>query len=355
MNNGPFVALRGAMHTQLQGPRSSRRPPSGRTGAAEVRLHYPDSWVVSLGPNAAAMEQRALIWLRERGIIHDRASAEKFARLSVGEYANWPFPMATPKRAETITKFLSLWIFYDDAIEEDGEGRADAIHEAIAGRPARFPGGDGYLRCWWELGQEYGRSMSPAWLDRHAARFSAWVEAVEDERKAMTRLRRTGACPTAREHLTRRRANIGMIPNLDFLEYQMGWELPAEVLADPLMLSVESSAADAVAIINDVYGFSKDRDQRWGNVVSCAMQDLEIGPRTAFEWACDLHDARLRTLLACERELLAKYPRVRELQDWFVGLHYVIYGFAKWHSRAPRYQARHHVGDEEIRIKIERA
>jgi hypothetical protein len=342
------------MHTQLQAPRPCRAPSSGRTRTAEVGLHYSDSWAVSLGPNAAAMERRALLWLRERGIIHDQASAEKFARLSVGEYANWPFPMATPKRAETITKFLSLWTFYDDAIEDNGEEQADAIRAAIAGRPARFPGGDAYLRCWWELGQEYGRTMSAAWLDRHAARFSAWVEAVGDEREAMTRLRRTGSYPTATEHLRRRRANIGMTPNLDFLEYQMGWELPAEVLADPLMLTVESCAADAVAIINDVFGFSKDRELRWSNLVSCAMQEREIGPRDAFEWACDLHDARLEKLVACERELLARYPRVRELQDWFVGLHYLIYGFAKWHSRAPRYQARHDIGSEEIRIKIER-
>lgn len=341
------------MHTQLQAPRSSRRPSSGRTGTAEVRLRYPDSWVVSVGPNAAAMEQRALLWLSERGVIRDQASAEKFARLSAGEYANWPFPMATPKRAETITKFLSLWTFYDEAIQANGEEGADAIRAAIAGGPARFPGGDAYLRCWWELGQEYGRSMSAAWLDRHAARFSAWAAAVEDERKAMTRLRLTGHCPTATEHLTRRRANIGMIPKLDFLEYQMGWELPAEVLADPLMLTVESSAADAAAIINDVFGFSRDRDQLWSNLVWCAMREREIGPRAAFEWACDLHDARLQQLIACERELLARYPRVRELQDWFVGLHYVVYGFAKWRSRAPRHEARHPIGGEEMRIRIE--
>jgi len=248
---------------------------------------------------------------------------------------------------------LSLWMFYDDAIEAADDHQAETIHDAIRALPEKFAGGDAYLRCWWELGQEYGRTMSRSWLDRHATRFSHWVASVQDERIAGTAFRALGTYPKTADHLARRRDTIGMTPNLDFLEYQMGWELPNEVLRDPLMQRVERCAAEAVAIMNDLFGFSKDRASRWSNLVSCWMSELDVSAADAFESAAELHNSRVQELARVELELLSKYAHIPELGDWFVGLHYVIYGFTKWHSRAPRYASSHQVREQEIRIKID--
>lgn len=332
-----------------------RGPQSPRSLLHEVALRYPEAWATRLSPHAAAMERRTLAWLRQRGVVHDRETSERFERLSVGEYANWPFAMATAARAEVITKFLALWIFYDDAIEEADDGQARAIHEAIRAGSPTAPTGDRHLTCWWELGQQYARTMSRAWLDRHAQRFSEWVSSVAAERATAIGFRTSGVLASAERHLDARRLNIGMLPNLDFLEYQMGWELPDEVLLDPLMRDVENAAADAVAIINDVFGYSKDRENRWCNLVACLAAAGEREPQHAFQGACALHDERIALLLEREQELIAKYSQRRELADWFAGLHCVVYGFAQWHSRAPRYRSRHVCDGREIRVRIQLA
>ena len=319
---------------------------------SQVTLEYPENWAILLSPIAYQMEQRAEAWLQEKGVIRDEESTEKFRKLSVGEYANWPFPLADEKRAETITKFLSLWIFYDDAIEEKDDGQQDAIRDAIRGRPAPPSEGNPHLRCWWELGQEYSKTMSQAWLERHAKRFMEWVSSVQEEREAAMEFRKTGIYPDAADHLRRRCANIGMTPNIDFLEYQMGWELPEELLQDPLMKLIEVRAAEAVAIMNDLFGFSKDQHYRWSNLIPCLMQEFQLGPEDAFRWACDLHNARVHHITHYQHELLSKYP-IRELSDWFDALHYVVYGFAKWHSRAPRYRSIHELDGRQIRVDIE--
>lgn len=318
----------------------------------EVTLNYPSSWAIRPSPHAAAMERRTLEWLRARGVVHDQETSERFERLSVGEYANWPFALATRARAEVITKFLALWIFYDDAIEEADDTQGQAIHDAIRASSPTPPTGDRHLACWWEIARQYGGTMSRAWLDRHAERFTEWMASVAAERATAVEFRATGRYPSPEQHLAGRRLNIGMIPNMDFVEYQMGWELPSEVLSDPAMREVERCGAEAVAIINDVFGYSKDRGSHWPNLVSCLVAAGEHGPEQAFQRVCAMHDERVALLLQHERDLTAKYAHRRELADWFAGLHCVVYGFAQWHSRAPRYSATHLVGDRVIRVRV---
>lgn len=319
----------------------------------EVALNFPRSWVVPLSPLAYEMQDRAERWLRDRGVIHDEAGAEKFVKLAVAEYANWPFPTAPAEQAEIITKFLALWIFYDDVIEEADDGQQERIFEAIAGRPETCPEGNAHLRCWWELGRAYAKRMSPDWLQRHARRFSDWVSSVREESRAAAQFRKSGLYPSAAKHLERRGMNIGMMPNIDFIEYQTGRELPESLLCDPDMKQLAWLAAEVVAIINDIFGFEKDKRLNWCNLVSCLQQEFHISPEESFSWVADMHNARVRTIGLLEEKLLQKAYDRELLQGWLQGLRHVMYGFARWHAMAPRYRAVHQVDDQRlVRIQI---
>lgn len=324
-----------------------------RSRRCTVNLHYPDTWAVRPNPLADELARRAHAWLRQRGVITCPADDDKFHKLSVGEYANWPFPFADEDRAEVITNFLALWIFYDDMIEEGDDGQRGAIFEAIRGSSLADGQLDSpYLRCWRELGKACAGVMSQGWTDRHAARFAAWVDSVREESANAQILRRSGCYPSLSDHLARRRANIGMAPNMDFIEYQIGWELPEEVLADPDMKAVESAAADCVAICNDLFGFTKDRSFAWANFVSCAMQEFGDSPAEAFKWVTHMHSRKVQELRQHEATLMKRYPRHPMLTAWFDALHCVIYGFAQWHSRAPRYRATHEASGWTVQITI---
>lgn len=324
-----------------------------RSRRCTVNLHYPDSWAVRPNPMADELARRARNWLRQRGVITTAADEDKFHNLSVGEYANWPFPFAEEDRAEVITNFLALWIFYEDILEEGGDGQSAAVLDAIRGLPA--PAGSvesAHLRCWRELGEACATVMSAAWTERHARRFAEWVDAVVEESVQAQILRKTGVYPSLAEHLKCRRANIGMAPNLDFIEYQIGWELPEEVLADSDMKAVESAAADCVAICNDLFGFTKDRRSIWANFVSCAMNEFGDDAGEAFKWVTHMHSRKVQELRQHEALLLKRYPQHPMLTAWFDALHCVIYGFAQWHSRAPRYRAIHESGCWRVQLTI---
>lgn len=306
-----------------------------------IALHFPRTWAVALPEHAREMEARAGAWLRERGVIHDDAGAEKLEKLAVAEYANWPFASADPERAEVITKFLALWIFYDDVIEERDDGQATRIHDAVAGRPACGPDGNAHLHCWWELGRAYAQVMSPAWVERHADRFTEWVTSVRTESIASAKFRTKGVPPSSAEHLERRRLNIGMLPNVDFIEYQMGRELGPELHDDEDVVRISTLAAEVVAIVNDLFGLAKDRRLRWPNLVSCVQHERGVALEHAFEAVVTMLDERIAEIDVVEQRLLARTSD-RELVDvWLAGMHHVMYGFARWHAMAPRYSATH--------------
>lgn len=310
-----------------------------------VDLIYPTSWSVAPGRFADEAARDAESWLRERGVISDAAGREKFRQLAVGPYANWPFPSASRERAAVITRFLALWIFYDDAIEEHDDGQQAQIFRAIAGDLPVCPAGDAHLRCWWELGRAYAPTMSPAWRLRHARRFAAWVDSVRDESRGAQSLRASGVLPTAELHLARRRLNIGMLPNLDFLEYQMSWELPPELVHDPDMLALADLSAEVVALVNDLHGYTKDQNLAWCNMVPCVAHERHVPLAEAFRLVASMHNQRVRAAAQLERRLLARCPDQPHLARWVQGLRHIMYGFARWHAIAPRYRVRHELGD----------
>lgn len=277
-------------------------PPRNRR--CTVALNFPEVWAVRPNPRAGEYERRCGIWLRERGLLATAAAEEQFHHLLAGEYANWPFPFADDERAEVITKELAL--------------RTLGLNR----------------RCWRELEQAFGRVMSPGWMERHAARVAACA----------------GACRGS--SLEHRRMNVGMLPTLDLVEYEIGWERPAEVLADPDMAEVERAAADAVTLMEALFAFSADGRAGRSNLVARAMEEFDDDAGGAFRWVGQMHTCCLQDLRRSEALLLQRHACHPMLTAWFDALHCVIYGLAQWHSRAPRYRNVHQSGGWTIQITV---
>jgi hypothetical protein len=311
----------------------------GETSPIELSLIYPFRWKVSFHPLAERVERKTLDWLRDIGVVRDESAVDRFRKLTVWAYAGWPFPHGDEKRLETIMGFLALWIFYDDVIEERDDGLLARVKAAVGGTPDLFEKGGPHYRGWWELGQRYGKVMSPAWMIRHADRFEEWVLSVREECRVSNKVRADGVLPKASDHLERRALNIGMIPNVDFIEYQMGWELPAEILRTPEMKALEWVSAEVVAITNDLFSFHKDQRNRWCNLVPCLAQEGRLPLEEAFRRGVDMHNERVLIIDRLGRRLLDKHPEHSELETWLERLHHIMYGFARWHAIASRYNS----------------
>lgn len=331
----------GAARVDSAWPTNDRSLPEPR----RLVLGFPRRWEVALSPFAFEMERRAEGWLRQRGIIRDAATAEKFAKLAVAEYANWPFSRAEEDEAEVITKFLALWIFYDDLIEESDLGEGGALFDAIAGSLDDRPHASVYLACWSELGRACAAKMSASWRQRHATRFVDWARSVREESAHAELFRRTGASPSTFEHLARRSANIGMLPNIDFIEYQSGRELSAATHGHPAMQELVALASEAVAIMNDVFGYAKDEQARWPNLIRCLRDERGLPLAGALREAVSMHDARVAAMDRAAEHLIADSREPIAVSGWIQDLRHVVYGFARWHATAPRYASVFDVGE----------
>lgn len=254
-----------------------------------MNLHYPELWAVRPNPLAEEMERRAFAWLGE-GV------AARLGSYSIGQMANWPFPFADEERAEVITKLMAVHVL---------EGDSSELHRALAA------------------------VMSQEWMTRFAAR------AVGGE-----------------DHLSRRRASMRTLGCIELLAYQLGWEVPGEVLADASMRAVEVAAGNCVAIGRDLFGYTQDVEAKRSNLLSEVMAEYGDSVGEAFKWAAQMHTRQVRELRQHEAALVARHPEHPMLTAWFDALHCMIYGFAQWHSRAPRYSATQEAAGWTVQITV---
>ncbi|HEX5033194.1 MAG TPA: terpene synthase family protein, partial [bacterium] len=281
-----------------------------------VSLVFPASWKTLPHPASQKLEDRTSAWLHEIGVVHNEEQEEKLRKMKASTYAGWPFSECSEERLEIIMRFLSLWIFYDDAIEEQDDGLSSEIQAAVGGQTPSLRRSNPHYRGWWELGQSYGQAMSPVWMERHARLYGEWQASVAEEFLAASRLRKEGSYPNAAEHLRCRTTGIGMIPLIDFVEYAIDWELPKSLYESSEMQTIWRLTAEIVAIFNDVYSFNKDRSIRWSNIVSCLAAEFKVPLEDAFHWTVAMHNARVVEMERTELALLAKASDREGLQAW---------------------------------------
>lgn len=285
---------------------NSRMTPR-KTRRCTVNLHYPETWAVRPNPMAEVMESRTRAWMRGRGLLATAAEAERFDGVYAGECGNWPFPFAEPERAEVITHAMALWA-------------------------------TGERRGWEAIDMLLGTSMSREWLTRYRTHVREWVNSLD----------RAPAGGPVGEYLARRRTAVGMRANLDLIEYQIGWELPAEVIADEDLRGMLDAAADCVTLLRELFGYGGGQ----AGLVDAVMREFGDDFGDAFKWVSHMHQRQVRELRERETRLVARYPEHPMLLAWSGALHCAIYGLAQWHSRARRNRTTHSSDGWTVQLTI---
>lgn len=332
--------------------RSIAPPPAAPAPVLDLGfdLGYPAAWYAPQNPHAAEVSARLTAWFGELGVVADPLAAARLRALDVAGYGGLPFARASRDVLETTTAMLTLWIFYDDAIEGAGDDDGRAVVDALAGSRSRLGRDTPVVRGYRALGERFAAAMSPAWRRRHAAHFGAWILSVDDEAELAARFR-AGHRIGVEEHLLVREINVGMIPVIDWIEYDLGRELPAALHAHPAMAAVVRAACRAVAFTNELYGYSKDRAAGWINSVACAERERATSAVRGFARVIALHDDAVGALIAAGAELVAAAPDHGLAAAWLDRLHHLVAGFAQWHARAPRYAAEHAVASGRVVLR----
>jgi hypothetical protein len=306
-----------------------------------------------VNPSAATVERRTAAWLEEASVITDEDGRLRFRSLSPGGYAGWPFPFADAERLETITRFLTLWIYYDDTRTAQGGAGEAGLAAVLEGAPNAPCAGDPCLRAFHEIARRYRGTMSERWLARHAARYLDWIRAVRCEAPVALRHQVATTLPTVEQYLRLRQMTIGVVPTLSFIEYVTERELPDEVRSLPTFQAIERLAAEIVAIPNDLFGYSQDRRMCWVNAVSCMAAETGVSTADAMALCADLHNRRVAEMVRLEASLLAQVEDRPTVEEWLRKLHHLIHGFTRWHDGAPRYRRVHQLeGGARIQLVV---
>lgn len=326
--------------------------------AQRIELHLPAAWMGPAHPQAAAMQATLERWFRELGVIRDGATFDRFCRMDVAGYGGLPFALARPEALEVCAAMLSLWIFHDDEIEglgDDDEARLLAALRGDAGpQGEERPNDSPCLRGFRALGRRFAARMSPAWMARHAADFERWLASVRQEALLLARFR-AGRVVGVEEHMAVRRWNVGLVPVLDWIEFDLGQELPERLRQHPAMAILVEAACRAVAFANELFGYTKDRQARFINAVACAEREDRQGTAAAFARIAALHDQAIAELTLAGAGLLrdpalgSDRPLARA---WLVRLRRIVAGFAAWHAAAPRYAAVHDDASGSARLTL---
>lgn len=293
-------------------------------------LEYPKAWRCVPNPGATDAAVDADRWVRQR--------LAGPGGPGVAERVGWPFPEARGDRLRAIARFVALRAAHADQLAGGGDLQQAALHSATAGLGAR-PSSAPLVRAWGELGQLLAPDTSLTWRVRLADRVVAWARAVREAHHPVP------ARTTPEAHLAARGLTTGLAPMLGLLEYQRGYELPAEVLDDPAMGRLAADAAAVVAIQRDLFAWERDRRAGRDNVVGLLARERRAHPDEAAAHATALHAAHLRSLGQAERALLREHPSVPALLVWIRDLHHLVYGHAEAHARAER-AAREPTDDE---------
>ncbi len=321
---------------------------SAKLNTAQIknhRLFYPLSWKPTLNPYASTMIQEMADWLTELEILKDRETVKILQEERADLYGGYPFPFASFKKLKGLTKFLALWMVFDDVAIESSNDYWETNNVSIEDYIEAMRGGslsentDVFLRAWWEVGQCFAESMSQKWLDRMANNFAHWLRETIRERETYTALKNAGKLPDLNTYFGIRCTSVGVLETLHLIEYAGDFELPDEVHNHPIIKALHELGTKLIFLSNDIVGLEKDLRSGWPNTVTILQQEYGLTLSDALTQAVELHNDCVFSFIDAE----SKIPSFGREIDPFVrgyveGMRFVVRGIAQYQYDAERYQ-----------------
>lgn len=293
--------------------------------ALVLQLDFPAEWRQPRNPLAEAAAAWARTYVGDFGLADDLRLEKKLDDFDFAG-GSWPFYAAERPMLYTMTAFLAVsFLFREERAGRETNASCEAsLVSAVRGEGTRPD--DSYAAAFWELGQRYAKKLSRPFLFRHGERFRGWLRALAAGPPA------TGAGLEA--WLEWQRQASGLLPALDFLELDLGEELPPSVWTDPRMSTIERLAAEVVAVQRDLAAFSRDSNAA-GNVVQLMRRKSGLGAGEAFRQAVLLHNHKVGELDRTGRALLRDH-RTTGLAAWWIRLSGLVAGFGRWYAESAR-------------------
>ena len=315
------------------------------------RLLFPTSWEPPFPEGnrySPLLENLTLEWLQRFGLATTEREVEVVRQFDCGRYGGYSSPCSSFRDVLLITQFISLWLFWDDEMVEQGIGWSiQDFVTAMEGAPSRDE--NGFAQAWRDLSERLRRTQSGRWMRRLLADMEDWMRLAKVDTSSGQGLLAEGVMPRFEEMLAIRTVNIGMYPTFHLLEMAEGFELPDHVFEDEDVRELKRLSSRLVAFGNELGGLGKDVANGWPNLALALQHERDMTIEDAVAAVVEMHNADVESFDDVAARLRSWEPTIDlQAREWVQAIRYSVVGFTRWEAGAERYQRHKLVVDGRV-------
>ncbi|WP_338933225.1 hypothetical protein WEB32_34650 [Streptomyces netropsis] len=264
--------------------------------------------VPRISPDVPQARRGTLSWVRERQLLPDETSLDRFASWDLAELAGRVSPRAVGEDLRTAADVQSFFFLFDDLFDTpigDHPGRARVVCDEFTAvmhhlRPVPTASPPALLHAWADLWSRQTAGMSRAWRTRAAEVWETYFAGHVTEARHRLSRRPLGS----QEYVLLRRQVVGADPTLIQCERAGHREIPDAVFHSTVFRTMRELTGDVAFLVNDVQSVEKEERQGELNNLVLIVERERACPRvTAIEAICDMVRQRIHHFSALEREL----------------------------------------------------
>ena len=279
----------------------------------DVRFDLPFETPVS--EHLEYARRRHLRWIWDMGLVRSQAGFEEYTSWDLPQAAARTYPHTSADDMVVLMNWFSLAFLFDDQFDANQPDRADRILEVareLIVTPLRPAGSRPRVVCpitlaWAEVWAHLSDGMSLTWKTRFAASWGRFLVAHCEEVDLAAR----GLAGTLDldAYAAFRRRTVGIHHSIDAGERSRRFEVPAQVMAHPLMERMRDLAADTIGFMNDIHSFEREKRRGDGhNLIAVLHREKDCSWQEAADQA-------YRMTVQCLDEYLELEARAPEVCD----------------------------------------
>ncbi|EJD05130.1 terpenoid synthase [Fomitiporia mediterranea MF3/22] len=318
-------------------------------------LHLPDMvanwpWKRSINPYYDVVKAESSAWFRSFKAFSEQ-SQHAFDKCDFARLAALAYPLVCREHLRTGCDLMNLFFVIDEYTDVEPapvvREMVDTVIDALNNPHKPRPEGEVILgevaRQFWELAIKTATPLA----QRHMIEtFVAYLDSVVEQ----ARDRDNETLPSVRSYIENRRENVGT--KGCFAIFELGCEIPDEVLYHPAVTELINLASEMVMCGNDMDSYNREQatgDDRH-NILTVIMNEFGIGLEEAQTWVVKLHADLEKQFLEGMMHIPSWNPDVdKQIQLYLDGVGHFIRASDCWHFEAGRY-----FGDKGLEIQKSR-
>ncbi|KAH9976471.1 terpenoid synthase [Russula compacta] len=308
-------------------------------------------WPRTLNPHYAEVKPGSDIWLRDFNAF-DEKSQRSFDLCNFALLCGLGYPLLNKDCLGVACDLMALMFVvdeYTDKVDNDGaRAYAEIVMDALRKPHSERPQGESKLG---EIARQFSlkaiQVVSASSWKRFIVTFAEYLDAVIDEAAD----RAAGHVRGIADYLKLRRLTIGGYPS--FLCFELGLDIPDEVIEHPGIKSLLSLVAETILLTNDMYSYNVEQARGYDshNIITVVMNEKGVDLDGALNWIMVTYEQVLSKFEAQSCTLPSWGPTVdAAVNNYIERMSFWIRGHDCWSFESERYFGTKGVEIQRLRV-----